>query len=213
MPFTTVVTTTAITTSIWQSSPSQSTVQSTMSTMTSATTTENDKVSCEQKMDSKRKKPVESDQLEDNLEQKRRNVNPSAIEMAVPSSLDGTTLMQRILAEVVGVRSVVSNLEAETKKLTESVNEMQCENKEWRQKMKSLEKEVSEVKESVNFAHDMINDETKNQKDSEKTIKSELQDRAREISNNVQFIKSHSSELRSLKDDMNNAKQKMDVLQ
>ena len=104
-------------------------------------------------------------------------------------------------------------LKPKTKKLTESVNEIQCENKEWRQKMESLEKEVSEVKESVNLAHDMINDETKNRKESEKTIKSELQDRAREISNNVQFIKSHSSELRSLKDDMNNAKQKMDVLQ
>ena len=65
-----------------------------------------------------------------------------------------------------------------------------------------MEGELNELKDSVDMAHNLlVKDETENRISANKALKNEIIERGKEISSNVQVLKSHGAEIRGLKED------------
>ena len=78
--------------------------------------------------------------------------------------------------------------------------------------MKQFETDLSDVKDSVDMAHNLIVDEKKERKENERAMKEELQERTRGINNYVQLIKGQSSDIKSLKEGLKHTNNKYDLL-
>ena len=145
MPVTTVCTTTTVTSSMMVCG------EVTQATKSATTTTSITVDDCD--ITTKWKKTEETNDDEDNVN-KRRNL-----------SNDG--LMERVLTEVMGIKNMVGDLNIKVSKIQE-------ETKDWKKELSEVTREIGEVKESVNMAHNLICDETKAWIDSDKTLKNEL---------------------------------------
>ena len=126
MPTTMRSMTTTVATCLWQLGINSAPMITAMTAMTtkSHTVTTTTATQCSNevtKQDTKRKQPDDpckhSDTVSDN---KRRNVTET------DKTTDGS-IMERILAEIVGVKTVVHNLESETKQLNKTVTAIQSE--------------------------------------------------------------------------------------
>ena len=91
-------------------------------------------------------------------------------------------MMEKLFAEVMNVKGIVSTI--------------QEDNIAWKNK---IEKEVNEVKDSVELAYNLIVDKTKQCKEGEKQLKEELNDKMKEILNVVQKTRTQSEELKNVK--------------
>ena len=152
----------------------------------------------EKKRDRKRKAPEEKREGETENESKKCN----------PSSL-----MEKILAEVVGVKMMVGKLEHQTEHINATVQQMQAENIAWKNKLAVLEQDMGDVKDSINLAHSLIKDEAEARKQCDSKMNSEMNDRKKEISNNVHVLKCHYSDIKQLSKDVRENKQAVEKLE
>ena len=180
MPTTTTITTCAVMATYLASN---SVTQTSMTATTTTTVS-----SLETYSDSKHKEPEEKN---DECITKKCNTTESPIKSE-------KTLIERMHEEVMGIKTVVADIQAK--------------NKEWKEKLKNLQSEINEVKDSVNMAHNMINDETKERTKMQKEFRIEMTDWTKEITNNVQRIKSHSGELKSCKETISKLQDKVERL-
>ena len=72
-------------------------------------------------------------------------------------------------------------------------------------------KEVGEMKDSVNMAHNMITDEIKERKEGEKKLSTQLEDRHKEICNNTKVLKEHGVRVKNLGETVESLSSKVDV--
>ena len=91
-------------------------------------------------------------------------------------------LIEKLLSEVRDVKGIVSQI--------------QVDNLEWKKK---VDKDLSDVKDSVEMAHNMINDEVKECKDGEKAMREELKEKTKEILNTIQKTRTQGDELNVVK--------------
>ena len=75
-----------------------------------------------------------------------------------------------------------------------------------------MEGELNELKDSVDMAHYLVKDETENRISANKALKNEIIERGKEISSNVQVLKSHGAEIRGLKEDSRQVRQRCEEL-
>ena len=135
-----------------------------------------------QPRDVKRKNPDETSGSPES-EHKRRNIHST------------NTLMEQILSEVVGVKTMVGKLEQQNDNLNDTVQQIQIGNTEWKTKLVTLERDMIQVKESLEMAHGLIVDEKIDRQKSEQLLKKELCECKEEISKHVGVLKNHYSEM------------------
>ena len=186
MAKTALVTTTAITTMIMHTSDSAHTVTS-ASTLTTTTGV----MYHNPKPESGEKRKTTDDQ-EDRSDKKRLN-----LENELPNEL-----MVKMYEELLGMKSVVNGMNSKINEVNEKVENIQSENNEWKQKVLQIEVEVSELKESVEMAHNLVSDETKNRKQENTELRGNLMDRAKELGNVGQIVRRHSGEIKGVQDNV-----------
>ena len=94
---------------------------------------------------------------------------------------------------------MMGKLETKSDETNETVKQIQAENKEWQQRLVTVEQEMSAVKDSLNMAHNVIRDETKNRLEQEKCLTEEIGERKKEIGNTVNVLKSHYSDIKEIR--------------
>ena len=171
MPITTVLTTTAVTTSIMSTGVQQSTTMVSSSVMISS------------KEDSvKRKKP----DTEDTSEPNKVHITEESMsgENVVPPC-DTKEVLMKVYSEIMGIKT--------------TVNKIEQDNIEWKSKFVQLESVVSEIKDSVEMAHGLIGDEKQSRLSFEKEIKSEMNERKKEMASNSKLIKAATNDMSAIK--------------
>ena len=103
----------------------------------------------------------------------------------------GAELMEMMLSEFAGLKGMINNVDRK-------IETIQEENTMWRTKLESVVTEVSEVKESLEMAHNLITDEKNERASAVQILKNEIMERGKEIGTNVQLIKTQASEIKSL---------------
>ena len=179
----TMVTTTAITTTLIQAGPATNKVSTSTYTNSTVLHLNDDNSSSENKVnlkenESKRKR---NENPNEDSENKRRNQNEEE-----PINND---MMRRVLCELVDIKQCMAAI--------------QSENAEWKSRMTTFETEIKDVKESVELAHNLVNDERKNRKQSEKNFKEEMVQRKKEIAGNTDLLKQYGIEKKGLQSDIN----------
>ena len=86
------------------------------------------------------------------------------------------------------------------------------ENNDWKEKWGNLHKDVNDIKDSVELAHNLISDETRDKKEAMNQLKTEMNERAIEATNNVKVMKTHSAEIKKVNDSVNRLQTKVDKL-
>ena len=195
---TTLITTTTITTSIVSVGLTQ---QSTTSTTSTTIDTE-----AGGNKDGKRKKT--SDMNEESDVKKQIMESNEGEQQPISSN----NLMERMYSEIIGIKTMVESVETKLKTVDDKVETIKEENKLWISRLTSVEKEVNEVKDSVEMAHNLINDETKNRIKDVSDIKGDLVDKTWEMSNTAKLIRNNSNEIKGLKDGVKQIDDKMSTL-
>ena len=193
MPSTTWITTTAVTASMLQAGSSMMTAVT--GTVSATRIVSSDTRNPEPEHDGKRKTPGESDRSDGNVT-KKRNMGEDL------ENLNTDEMLKQMFSEVIGIRSTMSDV---NKKL----ETMQKESSMWSTKFQAVKKDVSDVKDSVEMAHNFINDEKVAREKNITELKRELGDRAQEIHSNVQLIKTHSKEAKDLKSSLKDLQQQV----
>ena len=101
----------------------------------------------------------------ESAENKRRNLGDE------PGTLETAAVMQQMLSELYDIKTCVASI--------------QEDNLEWKQKMGIMENDLKDVKESVEMAHNLVNDERKDRLAAEKHLGEEMVERKCEIANNM----------------------------
>ena len=132
-------------------------------------------------------------------------------------SMSPDEMMQKVLNEVMGLKSTMDNevvgLRAKVENVSETMNVMQHDNAAWKQKLTALTSDVVDLKDSVEMAHNLINDE-KNQRSYDiAAIKSEFTERTREQTQNLQLIKNQSSQIKNVTDGLKTIRNQVDKLE
>ena len=94
----------------------------------------------------------------------------SDVNTATPGTVDNTeSLMRQMFTKIMGIKTTVNNLNAK-------MEEMQNENKQWKEKLGLIENEVKTVGESAASAHIRIDNEEKLRKEEIEKIHVKLQE-------------------------------------
>ena len=131
--------------------------------------------------------------------QKRRVISPEK------SDSTPVELVHLLLHEMAGLKSSMDEVKTVVSSIEEvktTVNMIQEETREWNKKYEWLEGNLSAVKDLVEMAHNLINDEVQDWKNALDALHSAITEQGQEMSNNLQIVKGHSSEIKSLKDSM-----------
>ena len=115
-------------------------------------------------------------------------------------------MMQKVLTEVMGLRSTMDNINTK-------VDTLQTEQAEWKKQFHLMTTEMSEVKESVEMAHNLINDETKNRQTAVSAIKEDLKERAKESAQNLTLLKMNLMQVKYVSDGLTSLRMKVDLLE
>ena len=84
--------------------------------------------------------------------------------------------------------------------INNNMQEMKQENKAWIAKLTTVEKDLGDVKDSLEMAHNMIQDEKNARNNVVKELKEEMKEHAQEIRNNTSLIKTNTTDLQSVKE-------------
>ena len=121
-----------------------------------------------------------------------------------PNLAEGETLMERMYNELIGMKDMMGAL-------TTKVESIQEETKDWKIQLTELNRDITDVKESINMAHNMIEDE-KERVRNEKSVQDSLAEHKKEISSNVRLLKSHGKDINILKDDLKKVCKEVNVV-
>ena len=99
----------------------------------------------------------------------------------------------QLFTELLEMKSMIGNVSL-------AMTQMQMDNKVWIAKIATVEKDLSEVKDSVEMAHSLIDDETKARKEDIKQIRNSITDRVKEITDHSTLIKNQASDHKATKD-------------
>ena len=199
-----VTTTTAITTSLVHAQAGL--MQSTM-IVTTATTTVTTASGCflSEPSDSKRKT---TDPEEGRPELKKRIVeksNGASVNEDENDNLNAEQMMRKLLNEVVGIKTLVEEVK-------ETVKSIQTENSEWRLKHEALAQEVSEMKNSLNQAHQLIVDEAEKRKTEMKTLGEQMTAKLTETATDPGEIQSLNDKMTKMSEDFQGIKKDCEEL-
>ena len=138
----------------------------------------------------KRKKTDEQEEMEVNVAKKRN------VEMGDDS------IMCNLLNEMKGIKSSITDVNTNVVNLDGKVNMLQDESKQWWSKMLQVEKDVSDMKDSLEMAHNLINAEKSAREGLTKEVRQLLDEKSRELSNSVSVIKGHGTEIKGIQSDV-----------
>ena len=188
---TTVTTTTTVAASVVQTSHSQQTIAAMMTTQ--ATVTISDQ---HVGKDNKRKQPDEEGEKPENKK-------------TIVDSMPGVDLL---LKELIGIKTMISDVNTKVTTIDSKFENIQEENKEWKERMVNLESDMNEVKRSVEMAHNLIADETQNRKAEVKELRTELNQKASKAMHNLQLLKTQAGELKTIKESMKGLNSQLDIV-
>ena len=184
MPTTTVVSTTSIVSSVVQSQG----IHSVVNTITTNTVVHNaDPNSMSLNNTEGKRKQVEDKQ---NCGQSPKRINLGN------SGCDDTNVLQRVLEELVNIKTMVGDT-------NKTVKSMQEENAQWKRCVTEIEPDVSDLKSSVEMAHQLIGDEAEKRKEDVNKINEALSDQKREITNSIAMSKKQADEIKKNKEGIN----------
>ena len=186
------LTTTAIATTVMSTPTLSSVTSAVMSTSTNVTIDTNEEK--RDKDQSKRKQP-DSDRSPVSAENKKRVMEHDGTQTDITCEIGETAadVIKKMYTELIGIKTVLGTVD-------DKMENMKQENKAWINKLCAIEKDVTEVKRSVELAHNMIVDERKDRTSQVKDIRENLNQKAKELLHNANLIKNHSSEIKNLKD-------------
>ena len=189
MPTTTVVTTTAITTAF--AAVSGYTDFRTTTIMSTSS-------DCSEQ---KRKKPSEATESSD---PKRRNVETE--DGQDWHELTSEEVMHKVLTEVMSLKSTVNSMNSNVERISE-------ESKNWKMEVSTMRTEVSDIKDSLEMVHNLVNDETKLRKENYDNLKKLIDERAKESSQTLTLTKNNATQLKTTRDSVTGLQTRMDKLE
>ena len=86
------------------------------------------------------------------------------------------------------------------KDMNSKINTIQTKNGQWKHKLGLVQKDVEDVKISVELAHNMIQDEQKDREKSKKDIWDVLNEKSKEMCTNVQLMKTQIQDMKDTKE-------------
>ena len=147
------------------------------------------------KKEPKRKQPEE---MEDDHANKKRNVD-----------LNSENVMARMFQELVGMKTMIGDRFGNLENKVEMIHE---ENKNWKEKLVTIERDICDLKESVEMAYNLIKDESAKRTQDVSELRTAIADHGTENMGNTKLIKSHSSELRDVKSNLTAISDKLENL-
>ena len=188
MPITTITTTTVIT-STMHMTPSG--VTSTMTTM-STTVTDVVETKGKHKISDEHGPPTKNKRL--------------LLDETEDTDVSSGDLMKRMLKEIIGLHSVVEGVD-------KKVEMIQEEHKTWRDRLNAVEGDLGEVKQSLEMAHNLVNDEKAERIKDVVDLRSDIAEHSKEIGTNVQLLKTQATEVKSIKSTVNEMKSEISRIQ
>ena len=166
----------------------------------------------------KRKKGENEDSSYKN-EAKRRIVDNPESEWDEENG-DDSNIMKKLLSEVLGIKNSMRGVE-------ETVKSIQSETKDWKKELKAVITDVNAVKlelngvkdglttvqDSVEMAHNLIQDESNQRKNAIKDLSEKMNTRQRENSDSAKLINTHSSQIRTVKEEVSLMQTRLDAVE
>ena len=109
----------------------------------------------------------------------------------------------RLFTELLGIKEMIGSVDAK-------VDRIETENIKWHQRMESVEKDLGEVKSSLEMAHNLINNEANARSAVVREVKTELSSRAKEITHSANVINSYGNDIKGIRDAMKSMECKFD---
>ena len=105
----------------------------------------------------------------------------------------------------------VVNMSAKIDSVDQRVEQIQVENVEWKRRFEKLEKECSELKDSVEMAHNLLQNKSSTWKNEVASLKSALAQQSTEHNGMVQVVKAHGSQLRNMGETLKGVNNSIDI--
>ena len=204
MPTTTITTTTSAVTCKTGNTTGTMTVGSILST-TTTTVTDDPKPSTTECLDSKRKRRSEEDENSKNESPKRRKSDSDV-------KIESNYMLQKMFQEMMGMKNGMDNVGTQIALMNNRMEQMQQDNNIWKSKLAMIEKDCSDLKISVEMAHNLVRDESKKREDEVKSIRNHIAQHSREGASNVQLLKTHGDQLKSLDNSVKGINSRIDTV-
>ena len=137
---------------------------------------------------------------------KRRNIdaaNQTELE-TMPEEVNATEMMKMMYREVMGIKNTMNSV-------NEKIEQMQMENSAWRTRFETLEKNCDELKDSVELAHNLIQDDRKTNQCAIREVKETMKEQFKGFSSHTNVVNSQSGQIKTLEDTVRNVSVRLDV--
>ena len=206
MPTTTIVTTTAMATGLLHSTISVQmgcTVSTTASAVTTTIITTNGDDG-----EGKRKQLMDDENRETCKSPKRRIVESPRGDPVLTLAGDNSDLKDMIktmFGKVVEMEATIGNI-------NNTVAAIQTQNRIWNSRFEKIRQECNDLKESVEMAHNLIRDEVTNRDVAITEVREQVKQQGAAQVNVIQSLKTHSTSIRSLSDNVKAVNGRMDKI-
>ena len=127
-------------------------------------------------------------------------------------AVNGSALEQ-LLHEVGDIKSLKGSFNSKMHDMDAKIDKIQEENKQWKEAVTTLERKMTEVKDSVEMAHNLVHDEAKVRSDAVQKLREDIGQRAIDHANSLDLIKKQAVEVKSAKDTIKVIQNRMDEME